>query len=52
MYTSISRNVMLVFDIRYSNLMDSCFVLTSFKNSMRSLLLPVDIKNTSSINLT
>ena len=31
MYTSVSTNVMLDFDIWYSNLMDKCFVLSSFK---------------------
>ena len=36
MYTSVSRNVMLVFDIWYSNLMDLCFVLSSFKKFIRS----------------
>ena len=41
MYTSVSRNVMLVFDILYSNVMDSCFVLSSFKNFIRSFLLAV-----------
>ena len=51
MYGSVSRNVMLVFDIWYSNLMDSCFVLSSFKNFIRSFLLPVHIKKMSSINL-
>ena len=51
MYTSVSRNVILVFDIWYSDLMDSCFILSSFKNLIRSFLLPVYMKNISSINL-
>ena len=51
MYASVFKNVMHVFDIWYSNLMDSCFVLSLFKNFIKSLLLPVYIKNMSSINL-
>ena len=51
MYTSVSKNVMLVVDIWYSNLIDSCLVLSSFKNFIRSFLLPVHIKYMSSINL-
>ena len=51
MYISVSRNVILVFDIWYSNLMDLCFVLSSFKNFIRSFLLPVHMKNILSINL-
>ena len=39
MHTSVSKNVKLVFDIWYSNLMDSCFVLSSFKNFIRSFLI-------------
>ena len=31
MYTSVSRNVVLVFGIWYSDLMDSCFVLSPYK---------------------
>ena len=45
MYASVSRNVMLVFDILYLNLMDLCLVLSSFKNFIRSFLLPVPIKD-------
>ena len=44
MYTSVCKNVMLVFDIWYSNLMDLCFALSSIKNLIRPLLLPVRIK--------
>ena len=51
MYTSVSENVVLVFDIWYSNLMDSCFVLGSFRNFIRSFLLPVHMKSMSSITL-
>ena len=51
MYTSVCRNVMLVFDIWYSNLMDLCFVLSSFKKFIRSFLLPLYKKNMSSVNL-
>ena len=51
MYTSVCKSVMLAFDIWYSDLMDSRFVLSSFKNLVRSFILPVHIKNMSSINL-
>ena len=51
MYTSVCKSEMLAFDIWYSDLMDSCFVLSSFKNLVRSFILPVHIKNMSSINL-
>ena len=51
MYTSVSRNVMFVFDIWYSDKMDPCFVLSSSKNFIRSFLFPVDINNMSPINL-
>ena len=51
MYTSVYQNIMLVFDILHSDLMDSQFVLSSFKNFIRSFLFPVHIKNMSSIAL-
>ena len=50
-YISVSRNEILSFDISYSNLIDGCFAFNSFKNLSRSVLLPVHIKNISSINL-
>ena len=51
MYTSVYQNIMLVFDILHSDLMDSQFVLSSFKNFIISFLFPVHIKNMSSIAL-
>ena len=42
---------MFGFEIWYSNLIDSCLVLSLFRNFIRSFLLPVHIKNVSSINL-
>ena len=39
MHTSVSKNVKLVFDIWHSNLMDSCFVLSSFKSFIRSFFI-------------
>ena len=41
MYILVSRNEILSFDISYSNLTDGCFVINSFKNFSRSVLLPV-----------
>ena len=51
MYTSVYQNIMLVFDILHSDLMDSQFVLSSLKNFIISFLFPVHIKNMSSIAL-
>ena len=51
MYISVSRNEIPSFGISYSDLIDGCFVFNSFKNFSRSILLPVDKKNISSINL-
>ena len=51
MYTFVSKNAMLIFDIWYSNLMDSCFALNSLKHFIRSFLLLVHVKKMSSINL-
>ena len=51
MYTSVSKNVVLVLGISYSKSMDSCFVLSSFKTFIRFFLLRVHIKNIPSINL-
>ena len=51
MYTSVYQNIMLVFDILHSDLMDSQFVLSSLKNFIISFLFSVHIKNMSSIAL-
>ena len=37
--------------ISYSNLIDGCLLFNSFKNFLRSVLLPVHMKNILSINL-
>ena len=50
-YILVSRNEILSLDVLYSNLIDGCFVLNSFKFFSRSVLLPVHIKNISSINV-
>ena len=47
----VSRNDLLSFDNLYQNLFDECFVFNSFKSFSKSVLLSVDIKNISSINL-
>ena len=51
LYVLESRNKIPSFDISYSNLIDGCFVFNSFKNLYRSVLLPVHIKDMSSIYL-
>ena len=43
MLTLISKTVMIVFDIWNSNLLDSCFVLRSFRNLIRSFILPFHV---------
>ena len=50
-YIMVSRNDLLSFDNLYQNLFDECFVFNSFKSFSKSVLLSVDIKNISSINL-
>ena len=51
MYPSVSKNVILIFGIWYSSLMDWCFVLSLFKNFIRFFSLSLHIKNISLINL-
>ena len=51
MYISVFRNELHSFIISYSNLIDVYFIFNSIKNFSTLLLLPVHIKNISSINL-
>ena len=51
MNISVSRYEIRSFNISYSNLVEVNFVFNSFTNFSRSVLLPVHIKNMSSINL-
>ena len=44
-------NLLFLMYISYSNLIDGCFLFNSFKNFLRSVLLPVHMKNILSINL-
>ena len=47
----VYKDIIHFFDIWLSNLMDSCFLLSSFKNFIRFFFLPIHIKNMLSINL-
>ena len=51
MYISVSRNEILSFDISYSNLIDGCFVVNSFKSFSRPVLLLVHVKNSVAVKL-
>ena len=50
-YKSVSRKKILVFEILYSNLVESCFVFNLSKFLISCSLLPVHIKNISPMNL-
>ena len=50
-YIWVSRSEILSFDISYSSLIVGCFAFKTFKDFSGSVLLHVDIKNISSINL-
>ena len=48
--TSVWRNMMLVCDLLYSNLMELCFLFNLFKQFVSCSLVPVHMKNISSMN--
>ena len=50
-YIWVSRSEILSFDISHSSLIVGCFAFKTFKDFSGSVLLHVDIKNISSINL-
>ena len=50
-YVSVSRNMTFLLYSSNLNLIVGCFVLSSFRNFVRSFILPVQKKNVSSMNL-
>ena len=48
---SVSRKEIVVFEVLYSSLYESCFVFNSSNFEISCSLLPVHIKNISSIDI-